>query len=73
MHVNAEYYRKRLDQESQLAKAETDVSVRQVHETLAKMYQVRLRAELKDGSPLDPKVPPASAGMPSVSLIAAQV
>ena len=45
MHVDTEYYRKRLDQEIQLAKAETDMSVRHVHETLAQMYQVRLRAE----------------------------
>ena len=74
MHADAEYYRMRLDQERHLAKAETNVSVRQVHEKLAKIYQSRLRADYpKDESPLDPKAPPAIAGRPSLSHIAGPV
>lgn len=45
MITNGEYYRKRLDEELRLARAETDIGVRHVHETLASMYRIRLAAE----------------------------
>lgn len=56
MTSNGEYYRKRLDEETLQAKASSDVSVRHVHETLAKMYRVRLRAEEQDIPALEPTI-----------------
>lgn len=52
MGTNAEYYRKRIDEENRRAEAEADADVRYVHETLAKMYHVRLDAEELGGAPL---------------------
>ena len=51
MGSDEQYYRKRLDEETRRAEAETDSSVRQVHETLAKMYHARLLAD-------EPRIPP---------------
>lgn len=55
MGTDAEYYRKRLDEEYRRADAETDPDVRYVHETLAKMHHVRLDAEELDISRLRPE------------------
>lgn len=43
--TNREYYARRVAEESQLALTESDHSVRQIHETLTKMYKIRLAAE----------------------------
>ncbi|QGN55772.1 hypothetical protein [Novosphingobium sp. Gsoil 351] len=42
---NIEYYRKRIEEESRRAASETDISVRHVHQSLVKMYRIKLQAE----------------------------
>lgn len=46
--TNREYYCRRIEEESRRAEAETNSSVRHVHQTLANMYRVRLQAEERE-------------------------